>query len=88
MEKIKNCYDMKTIKIKQGLFALLASFALAACTSEVVEPQQEGNPTLQVESQFANVYFGDLLPFEVSVSDEVPLSTLTARRHRRHLDYW
>ena len=67
---------MKTIKIKQGLFALLASFALAACTSEVVEPQQEGNPTLQVESQFANVHFGDLLPFEVSVSDEVPLSTL------------
>lgn len=69
---------MNTIKIKQGLLALLSLVIWVSCDSEVVEPQQEGNPTIQVESQFANVHFGDLLPFEVTVSDEVPLSTLTA----------
>ena len=52
---------------------------MASCSSEVVEPQQKGNPTLQVESQFTNVHFGDLLPFEITVNDEVPLSTLTAQ---------
>ncbi len=40
--------------------------------------QQEGNPVLQIENQFSNVHFGDNLPFTATVSDDIPLSTLTA----------
>jgi len=79
MEKINKKYDnMNTMKIKQWIIACVAFVFLLSCSSDVLEPQQEGNPTMQIENQFANVHFGDLLPFEVTVSDEVPLSTLTA----------
>lgn len=71
MNKMKN--------IKYGIFALIVSFALASCSNEVEEPRQEGNPTMQIENQFANMHFGDILPFEVTVNDNVPLSTLTAK---------
>lgn len=70
---------MNMKKIKYWMSALIVSLALVSCTSEVVEPQQEGNPTMQIENQFANVHFGDILPFEVTVNDDVPLSTLTAK---------
>lgn len=66
-------------KIRYWIAALVIPAIMASCSSEVVEPQQKGNPTLQVESQFTNVHFGDLLPFEITVNDEVPLSTLTAQ---------
>lgn len=69
---------MNTTKIKKWIFACMATTLLLSCTSEIMEPQQEGNPTMQIENQFVNVYFGDLLPFNVTVSDDVPLSTLTA----------
>lgn len=65
-------------KIKYWMFAFMVSFVLASCSNEVAEPQQEGNPTMQIENQFVNVHFGDILPFEVTVNDNVPLSTLTA----------
>jgi len=65
-------------KIKYGLLAFVASIVLVSCSNEVVEPPQEGNPTLQVEAFSSNVHFGDRLPFEATVSDDVPLSTLTA----------
>lgn len=70
---------MNMKKIKYWMFVFVVSFALASCDNEVVEPQQEGNPTMQIEDQFANVHFGDILPFEVTVNDNVPLSTLTAK---------
>ena len=66
-------------KIRYWIAALVIPAIMASCSNEVVEPQQKGNPTLQVESQFTNVHFGDLLPFEITVNDEVPLSTLTAQ---------
>ncbi|WP_255417129.1 DUF5125 domain-containing protein [Proteiniphilum sp. X52] len=66
-------------KIKYWMLVFVVSFALASCDNEVAEPQQEGNPTMQIEDQFAHVHFGDLLPFEVTVNDDVPLSTLTAK---------
>lgn len=69
---------MNTKKIKQRLFIIAVSSLLISCSNEVVEPRQEGNPTIQIENQFADVHFGDLLPFEVTVNDDVPLSTLTA----------
>ncbi|HZH73293.1 MAG TPA: DUF5125 domain-containing protein [Mariniphaga sp.] len=56
-----------------GLFLFLLS-----CTDEVTEIQPKGNPVLEVEDQFSNVHFGDELPFTVTVSDEIPLSTVTA----------
>lgn len=68
--------DMK--KMIYWAFAFMASFGLASCDNEVVEPQQEGNPTMEIEGQFTNIHFGDLLPFEVTVNDHVALSTLTA----------
>lgn len=70
---------MNMKRMKYWMFALMASLVAVSCTNEVVEPQQEGNPTMQIENQFANVYFGDILPFDVTVNDDVPLSTLTAK---------
>lgn len=69
---------MNMKKIKYWMFAFVISFGLASCSDDVEEPQQKGNPTMQIENQFTNVYFGDNLPFEVTVNDNVPLSTLTA----------
>ncbi|HCC86661.1 MAG TPA: hypothetical protein DEQ06_08800 [Porphyromonadaceae bacterium] len=69
---------MNTMKIKQWMIACVTSALLLSCSNDVLEPQQEGNPTMQIEEQFANVHFGDLLPFEVTAHDELPLSTLTA----------
>ncbi len=68
---------MNMKKIKYWMFAFVISFGLASCSDDVEEPQQKGNPTMQIENQFTNVYFGDNLPFEVTVNDNVPLSTLT-----------
>src|SRR5690554_4551954 len=68
--------DMK--KMIYWAFAFMAFFGLATCTNEVVEPHQEGDPTMEIEGQFTNIHFGDLLPFEVTVNDNIALSTLTA----------
>lgn len=70
---------MKMKNIKYGIFALMVSLVLSSCSDEVEEPQQEGNPTMQIENQFANMHFGDILSFDVTVNDNVPLSTLTAK---------
>jgi len=63
--------------IKYLILSLMGLVALS-CTDEVTEIQPEGNPVLEIENQFANVHFGDDLPFTATVSDEVSLSTLTA----------
>lgn len=44
-------------KIRYWIAALVIPAIMASCSNEVVEPQQKGNPTLQVESQFTNVHF-------------------------------
>lgn len=60
------------------LLGIIGILICNACAEEVTEMQQKGNPVLEIENQFTNVHFGDLLPFTATVSDEVPLSTLTA----------
>lgn len=69
---------MNRRNIKYWLATFIVPIVMMSCSNEVLEPQQEGNPTLQIVNQFANVHFGDMLPFEVTVNDNVPLSTLTA----------
>lgn len=69
---------MNMNRIKYWVFAFTISVALTSCSNDMEELRQEGNPVMQIENQFADVHFGDLLPFNVTVSDNVPLSTLTA----------
>ncbi|MDR1258607.1 MAG: DUF5125 domain-containing protein [Tannerellaceae bacterium] len=61
------------IPVLTGL-TLLAS----ACSDDDEPVKPAGNPVMDVRTSFANVHFGDNLPFTVSVNDELPLSTLTA----------
>ncbi len=60
------------------ILVFIGAIALFSCAEDVSELQQEGNPVLQIEDQFSNVHFGDNLPFTATVSDDIPLSTLTA----------
>lgn len=60
------------------ILSIIGVLIFNSCTDEVTEMQQEGNPVLQIESQFSNVHFGDELPFTATVSDDISLSTLTA----------
>lgn len=69
---------MNLKKLKYWMAAFVISFGVLSCSDDVKEPQQKGNPTMQVEDQFVDVHFGDLLPFDVTVEDNVPLSILTA----------
>lgn len=64
--------------LKYWILGIMGLLGMMACTDEITEIEPEGNPILVVENQFANVHFGDELPFVASVSDEIPLSTLTA----------
>jgi len=64
--------------LRYYILGIIGVIALFSCTEDVSELQQEGNPMLQIENQFSNVYFGDNLPFTATVSDNIPLSTLTA----------
>lgn len=65
-------------KIKYWILSIVVLSVAFSCTDEITEIEPEGNPVLVVENQFANVHFGDELPFVASVTDEIPLSTLTA----------
>lgn len=64
--------------IKYLIIGLIGFLAFSCAEEEATEIQPEGNPVLEVEDQFVDVYFGDDLPFAATVSDQVPLSTLTA----------
>ena len=64
--------------LRYYILVFIGAVALFSCTEEVSELKQEGNPVLQIENQFSNVHFGDILPFTATVSDDIPLSTLTA----------
>ncbi|MDH6306829.1 hypothetical protein M2459_002155 [Parabacteroides sp. PF5-5] len=65
--------------LKYWILGLMAFFILPSCDDDDLEIKQAGNPTIEVKSQFANVHFGDELPFVVNVNDNVSLSTLTAK---------
>jgi hypothetical protein len=60
------------------ILTIFGILGIYSCAEEISDLQQEGNPSLQVENQFTNVHFGDVLPFTATVSDNIPLSTLTA----------
>lgn len=51
------------------------SFIFISCNKNDDE-KDLGNPTIDLKSQFSQAFFGDSLPFNVSLSDNVPLSTL------------
>lgn len=60
------------------LLTIIGILGNYSCAESVSELQQEGNPVLQVDNQFTNVHFGDILSFTANVSDNVPLSILSA----------
>lgn len=64
--------------IRYLIFGLIGLLAFSCTEEEATEIQPEGNPVLEIEDQFANAHFGDDLPFTATISDQVPLSTLTA----------
>jgi hypothetical protein len=64
--------------LRYWILSIIGVVALISCDEEVREIPQEGNPVLQIENQFANVHFGDEVPFTFSASDAIPLSILTA----------
>ena len=66
---------MKNLKY---IISIMGLALWMSCTDDVSELQPVGNPVMEVKSQFTNVHFGDVLPFTVAVSDDVPLSVLTA----------
>ncbi|MDR1408641.1 MAG: DUF5125 domain-containing protein [Tannerella sp.] len=66
-------------KIEHPILCLLTALALASsCTDESAD-MSPGNPLIETKTPFTGAYFGDNLPFTASVTDRVPLSTLTAR---------
>ncbi|WP_167619797.1 DUF5121 domain-containing protein [Maribellus sediminis] len=56
----------------------IMGFVVLSCSDEVSEIEPAGNPVMEIEEQFTDVHFGDILPFTVTVSDDISLSTLTA----------
>lgn len=72
---------LKLITMKRIKYLILAAilFVGYSCTEEVTEIQPEGNPILEIENTFANIHFGDEIYFTANVSDEISLSTLTAK---------
>ncbi len=60
------------------ILSIFGIFGIYSCAEGVSELQQEGNPVIQINNQFTNVHFGDVLSFTADVSDNIPLSTLTA----------
>ena len=74
---MNNPKNMKNLKY--WLFTMVVGFvAVVSCSDEAEEIPQAGNPVVEIENQFSNVHFGDVLPFTATVSDDVSLSTLTA----------
>jgi hypothetical protein len=56
----------------------LAAFAFTACDNNNDNEKDLGNPTIALQNQASQAFFGDSLPFIATVSDNVPLSTLKA----------
>jgi len=56
---------------------LLVAAGLFSCNSND-DTKDLGNPTMELQAQLPQAFFGDSLPFTAKVSDNVPLSTLKA----------
>ena len=67
---------MKNIR---SFILLILGFASLLSCSDDDNNMSPGNPAIEIKTQFTKAHFGDNLPFAVSVSDQVPLSTLTVR---------
>ena len=61
--------------IKYLVSAFLSGVLMFSCTDD---EKEQGNPVLEVKTQFSAAFFGDSIPFTVGVSDKqsVPLSTV------------
>jgi hypothetical protein len=57
---------------------IISAVLLLSCADDSND-MTPGNPAMEFKTQFSGASFGDNLPFTVNVSDNVPLSTLTAR---------
>ena len=64
--------------IKYLILGFVSSVFMAACSDDDHD-MSPGNPVMEAKTQFAGAYFGDNFPFTFAVSDNVPLSTLTAK---------
>ena len=69
---MKNCNYLIAI-------ALVCFAFISGCQEEERKNHDlsPGNPTVEAKTQFTGAYFGDDLPFTVTLNDNVPLSTLT-----------
>lgn len=61
------------------LIIVLLSFVLMTACNDDDNDMSPGNPVITAKTQFAGAHFGDNLPFTIEVSDNMPLSTLTAK---------
>jgi len=66
-------------KLKYLFIGFIGFSLLTACSDDNDYELSPGNPVLETQTQFAGAHFGDDYPFTVTVSDNVPLSTLTAK---------
>jgi hypothetical protein len=64
--------------LKYWIISITGLVLWISCSDDVSEIQPVGNPVMEIENQFLNVHFGDVLPFTVTVSDDISLSVLTA----------
>ena len=58
------------------IMIVLAAFAFTACNDNNDNEKNLGNPTIELQNQVSQAFFGDSLAFTATVSDKVPLSTL------------
>lgn len=63
-------------KINIILVSLLAALFFVGCSDD--DKPSEGNPQMDVLTEFSSAMFADSLSFQIAVQDEVPLSTLKA----------
>ena len=80
MKQTCNPNHTQAIMKKISLFIVhctLFIVLLTACKDDY--ELSPGNPVMTAKTQFTGAHFGDDLPFTLSVSDHVPLSTLTAK---------
>ena len=64
--------------IKYLILGFVSLVLMTACSDDDYN-MSPGNPVMESKTTFANAHFGDNFPFTVAVSDNVPLSTLTAK---------
>jgi len=66
-------------KLKYLFAGIIGLSLLAGCSNDDNYDMSPGSPVLETQTQVAEAHFGDDYPFAVTVSDHVPLSTLTVK---------